>query len=454
MSHPQASCTPGTVTAPAGASAAPPSPAYAWYTVGVLVLAYTFSFLDRQILSLLVEPIKRDLGINDTAVSLLQGFAFALFLALGGIPIGRRVDTGRRVTLIACGIALWSLMTAACGLARGYGTLLLCRMGVGAGESTLTPSAYSVISDCFPPRRLGLALGVYSVGVYIGGGLALLLGAALIARLGEVRIALPLLGPLHAWQLVFLAVGLPGLLVAAWAATLREPARRGGIAQPTLAEVRRHFREHAASLVSLNLCMAFAAMMNYAVNAWVPSLLIRSHGWSAAQAGRGFGLLVVVCGGAGVVCGGWLGDRLVARGLRHGRLLVMSGACLAAAPFIALAPLAGSPAGVLALLAPAMLGVTMTIGCGPGALQEIMPNRMRGVASAAAVLVVNLIGLGLGPTCIAAITDYVIGDERRIGLALAAAAPVMLLVSAAFGLGGLTPYQRSHERMVGAAPPA
>ncbi len=423
--------------------------AYAWYVVGVLVLAYTFSFLDRQILSLLVEPIKRDLGVNDTAVSLLQGFAFALLLALGGIPVGRRVDSGRRVTLVACGIALWSLMTAGCGLARSYSALLLCRMGVGAGESTLTPSAYSLLSDYFPPRRLGLALGAYSIGVYIGSGLALLLGAVLIARVAQLQPVLPLLGPVHAWQLIFLAVGLPGLAVALWAASLREPPRSdGAVAQPPLAEVWRYFRSNARSLVCLNLCMAFAAMMNYAVNAWVPSFLIRSFGWTAVQAGRGYGVLIVICGSLGVVCGGLLGDWLVGRGVHDGRLRVMAGAALAAAPCAAAAPLLGGAWAALALLAPATFFVTMIIGSGPSALQELVPSRMRGLASAVAVLVVNLIGLGLGPTCIAAITDYVIGDERQLGRALAVAAPLMLLASAGFAFYGRRPYLRSRARLL------
>lgn len=426
---------------------------YAWYALAVLMLAYTFSFLDRQILSLLVEPIKHDLAISDTQLSLLHGFAFALFLALGGLPVGRYVDSGRRVTLVATGIAFWSLMTAGCGLARNFTALLVCRMGVGAGEATLTPAAYSMLSDYFPPRRLGLALGLYSVGVYVGGGLALLLGAAVIARVAGVEIELPLIGILHSWQLVFLAVGLPGLLVALWAATLREPARRGygADARPPLAEVLRYFRDNARSLACLTLCMSFAAMMNYSVNAWVPSLLIRRHGWTAVEAGQSYGLVVLTFGVLGVICGGLLGDALSARGLRYGRPLVMTIAALAAAPFIALAPLAASPSTALALLAPATLFVTMVIGSGPAALQDLMPNRMRGTASALAVLAVNLIGLGLGPTCVAVISDYGFGDPRRIGLALALAAPPMLLVSAGFGWAGLRAYGRSRERLIAAS---
>ncbi|MDB5968976.1 MAG: transporter [Hydrocarboniphaga sp.] len=417
-----------------------------------LIVAYTFSFLDRQILSLLVEPIKRDLAISDTAVSLLQGFAFALLLALGGIPVGRYVDSGHRLRLVSAGIALWSLMTAGCALARSYPALLLCRMGVGLGEATLTPAAYSLIGDAFRPRRLGLALGLYSMGVYIGGGLALLLGALVIAQVKDRDFVLPLLGRLHGWQMVFLAVGVPGLLVSAWIASLREPARRGAGARvrPPLAEVLRYFRQHARSLVCLYLAMSFAAMMNYSTNAWVPSMLIRSYGWTAVQAGRSYGLVVLIFGVLGVIAGGLGGDALVARGYKAGRLTLMGCAALAAAPFIAMAPLMSTPQAALALLAPATLFVTMVIGCGPATLQELMPNRMRGTASALGVLVVNLIGLGLGPTCIALIGDYLLHDPRRIGQALAIAAPPMLLLSAALSFGGRRAYAAGRDRLLAA----
>lgn len=416
---------------------APATPAYAWYGLAVLVTAYALSFLDRHLLSLLVEPIKRDLAINDTQLSLLHGLAFALTLSLAGLPAGRYADRGQRVGLVAAGIALWSLTTAACGLARSFPVLALCRMGVGIGEATLTPAAYSMLSDWFPRHRLGLALGLYSMGIHLGGGLALFLGGVLISRTVELHLAVPLLGTLHGWQLVFIAVGLPGLLVALWMATLREPPRRddgGPLGSPPLAAVYRHLRSHARPLLSLVLCMAFAAMMNYAANAWVPSILIRTHGWSASEAAQGYGLLVIVAGVPGVIAGGWLGDRLATRNVGGARAWVMSGAALAAAPCVALAPLAGSAAEMLALLGPATLLVTMVIGGGPAAVQELLPARMRGTVSAFGVLIVNLLGLGIGPTCVAAISDYALGDARRINQALAMAAPCMLVTAAAFGL--------------------
>jgi MFS family permease len=199
---------------------AAPSPAdsrrelrYAWYVACVLMVCNTFSFIDRQVLGLLVTPIKQDLGISDTRIGLLQGLAFGLYYTLLGIPMGRLVDSGSRRTLVAAGVFLWSLMTAACAGARSFGALFLARMGVGIGEATLSPAAFSLLADYFPKGRLATALSIFSMGIFFGSGLALLLGGLIVGALGS-------------WRLTFLLVGLPGLLVALLALTIREPARR------------------------------------------------------------------------------------------------------------------------------------------------------------------------------------------------------------------------------------
>jgi MFS family permease len=318
---------------PAGRGEAPyPDAVYAAYVVGVLVVAYTFSFIDRQILSLLVGPIKRDLHISDIEMSLLQGLAFALFYSLIGLPIGRMVDSRRRVTIVALGVFVWSIMTALCGLTRNYWQLFTFRMGVGVGEASLTPAAYSMISDYFPPKRMGTALGIYSIGVYIGAGLALVIGAEVIEIVSSApRIALPLIGEIYGWQMVFLAVGLPGVLIAAWMATVREPLRRGNKrvrvladgraahAAPPMGEVVAYLRANRLTLVCQNLCSAFAAMSAYGVSAWIPTFFIRTHGWTAVDAGRWYGWIIVIFGTLGVVCGGVVADFMAAR-FRSGRL--------------------------------------------------------------------------------------------------------------------------------------
>lgn len=401
--------------------------------LGVLVLAYIFSFLDRQIISLLVEPLKRHMGLSDTDISLLQGLSFAIFLAMAGLPIGRWIDTGRRTLIIASGIAVWSAMTAASSLAGSFGMLLVLRMGVALGEATLTPAAHSIIADTVPRHRLGFALGIYGSGTFLGLGLAYLGGAAALSALPHTGTVNWLGREFLPWQAVFLVIGLPGLAVAAIMALMPEPDRGAGRAWMPLADVFAFFRRHFWTVLLFNLNVAFAAMMSYALSAWMPSVLIRTFGWSAARAGGTFGLVVVLGGVAGVVLGGWLGD-VFSRRRRDGRLLVMAWTALAAAPFAIAAMLAKTPAIMLFWLAPAVLASTMSIGLGPSVSQAMMPSAVRGMASAIAVTVVSLVGLGLGPTVVAMITDRLFMDPNMVQYSLAIAMPVMLLLATLFGL--------------------
>jgi MFS family permease len=198
--------------------------AYSWYALGVLVVVYILNFIDRQILSILAVDIKRDLGLTDGQLGFLGGAAFAVFYALFGVPLGRLADRWHRVRLLTIGLVLWSTMTAFSGLARNYLTLSLARMGVGVGEATASPTAYSLISDYFPARQRGTALAIYSSGLYIGGGVSLLIGAK-ISKVWDAAYPAGGMGGLVGWQAAFLAVGLPGVLLAAWVASLREPER-------------------------------------------------------------------------------------------------------------------------------------------------------------------------------------------------------------------------------------
>ncbi|MDX5366093.1 MAG: MFS transporter [Alphaproteobacteria bacterium] len=433
-----------------------PKAIYAWYVVGVLVLAYTFSFIDRQILSLLVGPIKRDLGISDTEMSLLQGFAFAVFYCIAGLPIGRLVDRHHRVNIIALGVFVWSLMTALCGTARSFWQLFIFRAGVGVGEAALSPAAYSIIADYFPPKRLGFALGVYGMGVYIGAGLALIIGAAVVALVSEGgSMDLPVIGEVFAWQITFFVVGLPGILVALWVWTLREPDRRGhvrtavgedGIARRVevpVQEVFQYMGRNWRTMVPLNLCYALSAMMAYGVAAWIPTLFVRTHGWSYPEAGFWYGLVIVLFGTTGVIAGGWAGDYLTGKGIRNGRMRVCAFTGLAAFPFTIAYPLVDDPWIALLLLCPSTFFATFTTGAGPSALQELMPNQMRGFASAILIFVVTIIGLGLGPTSIALATDFVYGDEMMLRYSLVLVPAIVLTLAIVIGLLGLNPYNES-----------
>jgi len=230
-----------------------------WVVVLVLMMAYVFSFVDRNIVILLVEVMKKDMGLSDTKVSLLLGASFALFYSILGIPLGRLADIYNRKKIIAVGIVLWSLMTAVCGLTKNYGQLFLARMGVGVGEAALSPAAYSMISDYFPKEKLATAISVYSLGIYIGSALAYIGGGYLIGILSDMdNLNLPLVGELYAWQLIFIIVGVPGLLMAGLVLLLKEPERQGVQAEEVLPfrEVWNYLREHGRTFFLL--CSAFA----------------------------------------------------------------------------------------------------------------------------------------------------------------------------------------------------
>src|SRR6266851_3833712 len=204
-----------------------PSLRYAWYVIFILMVCYTLSFVDRQILSLLVGPMKRDLAISDTRIGLLQGLAFALFYGLMGLPLGRLADTRNRRNVIIVGVVLWSFLTGACSAARSFWSLFLARMGVGVGEATLSPSAFSLITDYFPKEKLGLALSVYSMGIFIGSGLALIAGGSVVDAVTRIpAVTLPFLGAVAPWRFTFLIVGAPGLAIALLLFSVREPVRR------------------------------------------------------------------------------------------------------------------------------------------------------------------------------------------------------------------------------------
>ncbi len=413
------------VTAAEGAAPARSS-RYAWYVVIVLMAAYTLSFIDRQILSLLVEPIKRELGASDTQIGLLQGLAFALFYTLLGLPMGWIVDRFNRRNLIVAGVALWTLMTAACGGARGFGTLFLARMGVGVGEATLSPAALSIIADYFPRERLGRALSVYSMGVFIGSGLALAVGGAVVAAVSEhPPVTLPLFGTVSAWRLTFLIVGLPGLLVAAVISTLREPFRTGmltsGGAAVTLSwreSLREiHGRRHAIAGIAMG--MACHAICMYGTLAWMPTFFVRQYHWPVGQAGLVLGLTVLIVGCSGMYLGGRLCDYYQQRGVGAAPLKIGVLAAVAVALGLVAALVVRSPALSWILLVPGIFGLAMPIGCMFAALQLILPNQVRGQVSALYLFVISLVGISLGPLVPGLINDYALHDSARIGDSLA-----------------------------------
>lgn len=420
--------------------------AYAWYVVVVLILAYTMSYVDRTILTLMVDPIRKSLKITDVQISLLQGLAFATFYTALGIPIGRLVDRWRRVGIVTSGVMTWSVMTGLCGLSRSFGQMFLARIGVGIGEATLSPAAYSLIADYFPPASMTRALSVYTCAMYLGAGLAMIAGGSLIGAV--VPTTLPLLGALDRWQLVFLWVALPGFAVALLTGTLREPPRRKLVREgaadimPSPADIVRHLRGHGAAYTWLILGYAFSGLAWNGLAAWIPSYLMRGFGWTPAHVGLTFGTILLVCGTAGIVSGGALAGRMRAAHRTDANLRVGIVSAMAALPTGLTALLCHAPVPMVGALALFVLAAAMPYGAAAAAIQEITPSRMRGQVSALYLLVLNLAGIGLGPTLVALIGARLsTPGPTTLGSAMAILTAVALPASALCLWRGCRPYR-------------
>ena len=429
-----------------------PPPRYAWYVVAILTLANVSAFIDRQVLGLLVAPIRRDLGISDTQMGVLYGLAFALFYTLLGIPLGRLADRGSRRLIIGVGIAAWSVMTVLCGVARSYDQLLLARFGVAIGEAALAAPALSLIADYFAPQRRATALSVYSLGIYLGAGLANLVGGLVLARVDEhTMLHWPILGAIRPWQSVFVIVGLPGLLVALLLATVREPSRRetgqpGDAVSFSVAHVLGHLRANRRAFLCHNLGYALFAMVNFATAAWLPTNLIRTYGWSAARAGLTLGLLTVTVGVVGVVVGGRVADAMLARGRTDAKLRVGIVAALGNLVCGTAYTLAPTAALAVAALVPYNFFASFAFGAAVAAVQEITPNRMRAQVGALFVSAMTLVGLGLGPSLVGLLTDRVIGTDAGVRYSLLIVTIIGLGAAASLLGAGLAPYRRSVAR--------
>ena len=434
-----------------GGSPSWPRPAIAWFGVGVLVLAFIFSIADRIIIGLLVDPIKADLGLSDTDMGLMMGLYFALFYALMGLPIGRMADKYSRRTIIGCGIFLWSIMTALCGLARSFWELFLARVGVGVGQATLSPAAYSMIADYFPREKLGRALGVYQSGAFFGVGLALIFGGLAIRFAATADdISLPLVGVIAPWQLAFIAVGLPGVLVAAMMFLVREPERQGLL--PTQAEEislgqaigfawsrKRVFLAHYTGFALLALPMTTLAT-------WVPAYFIRVVGLTPPETGLQLGLIVFVFAPIGVISGGWLADTLLKNGRKDAPLRVAVMAAVFMVPCSLLATSINTPSLALLAAAPFAFGASISMGLAPTALQLVTPNRLRGQISAAWMLFLNIITAGLGPTAVGWINDAVFGDPMAVGMSIAAVNTVAVIIGGLILFVTLKPFRLAVEQ--------
>ena len=431
-----------------------PSAGVAWYAVFVLFIAFIFSFIDRIILGMLVDPIKADLGVSEFQMGWLQGLAFALFYALVGIPIGRWADRYSRRRIIGIGICLWSLMTAACGLARGFWTLFLARVGVGVGEAALSPAAYSMISDLFPRERLGRALAIYQSGAFFGAGVAFLVGGFVIQlAMGADNLTFPVIGTVKPWQVVFFVVGMPGVFVAMLMLTVKEPERRGKLAghgdEIAIAEVWAYARDRRRLFVSHFCGFALIAVPITTVLTWIVPYYVRVLGFTPPEVGYTLGPILVVLSPAGVYCGGLLVDWLQKRGVEDAIFRVGIAAALLLLPISFLATTGSDPRTAVWLFGPMVFCASLPLVLAPAALQLVVPNQMRAQVSATWMLALNIITAGVGPTAVGFFTQFLFGDDLAVGRSIALVNCVCVPISALVLWFGLKPF-RSAVREVAA----
>jgi MFS family permease len=400
---------------------------YAWWVVIALTAVYTLSFVDRTILSLLVPSIKRDLGVSDTQIGVLQGLAFSVFYTLMGLPIGRLADRWNRRNLIVAGILVWSLFTTLGSVAKSYLLLFLTRIGVGVGEASLSPAGYSMLSDYFPKQKLGAAISVFYMGVFIGSALAQLVGGTTIDMLARTPfITVPVLGAMASWRLTFVIVGLPGVLFALLAWTIREPVRRnllasadGRATQLSFGDAVTQIRMRWQSVTGISLGMVCQGMITYGLLAWIPAFFQRVHHWSPGQSGRALAAILLTFGCAGMYFGGRLSDRWQKRGIPEGPLKVAVISAIGTLLLMPAALLVSKPGWTLALLAPALFFDALAMGTSAAALQHIFPNQVRAQVSALYLFALNLGGGSLGPLLPGVFNDYLFHDPNMVGYSLA-----------------------------------
>ncbi|MEE4152609.1 MAG: MFS transporter [Erythrobacter sp.] len=430
-----------------GAAPALPSRLRAWTAVLILSLAAIISYIDRQILNLLVEPIKADLGLTDVQISLLQGFSFALLYALMAIPLAWLADHSSRKWVILGGLVCWSGATFMSGFATAFAILFMARMLVGIGEATLSPAGFSMISDSFPKARLPAALGVFTGSGFIGSGLALVIGGALYARLEAAGPMTNAFGTFQPWQLTFFGVAVLSVPLFLLLLVIREPARQpDGVAMatapnPPALEILGFLARHARVFFPLFFGFSCFAAAQFGIGAWAPSFFIRVHGWTQLEVGNALGPVVMVTGPLGVIGGGFLAERLLLAGMRDATLKLSMGAIALALPFAIGFALVEDARVSLVLLGVVLAAGTVPFGAGVATFPLITPNRMRAQVIAVYLLIANLVGYSAGPILIAALTDEVFADPAAIDASLAIAAPAIMAVGLCLLGTALTPYR-------------
>ena len=422
------------------------------YALFVLLLAYILSFIDRNVMAVLIGPIRAQFDISDFQYSLLHGFAFSMFYIALGLPIARIADRHSRKWIITVGVLLWSIMTCLCGVTKSFAGLFLARIGVGVGEAALSPPAYSLLADLFTAEKLPRAMAVYTLGITLGGGLAYIIGGAVYQYFEATGGAdLPLVGHVAAWQVTFIIVGLPGVIVAGLLSLMREPARpqvrsETDASNPSINEVAQQLRDHWRAYLGLIGSMSMLAILGYGTMAWFPEFMMRTFNVDRGVIGGQFGMLFIVAGSLGTLAGGWSVKPLADRGFSDAPMRVILGcALLWLVPAIA-GPLSTSPTLALIAAAPIIFFLNAYFGVGIAGVQLITPPNMRAQISALMLFSTNLFGLAFGPSAVALITDFVFADDLALKYALALLPVIVCPLAAGLVWQGMKDYRASLQR--------
>jgi MFS family permease len=406
----------------------------AWWTILILGILYVLSFADRQVISMLVSPIKADLHLSDFQMSLLMGISFALIYGISGLPMGYLADRISRRLLIFVGVIVWASSACACGFAQSFPWLLVARSGVGIGEATLPASANSLISEKVPRERLAFSLSLFAMATAIGDGLSFLLSGVVLGTVASGHAQhWPLLGAMRTWQWVFLLSGIPGLLLAPLVFTFREPrtaARRAETApaQPYGGSFVRWMKLHARLVMCFAGCFCVLGIVGYAISQWTPAYMGRAFHWTPMQFGVALGLVFPVASVIGhLVCGRWV-DSLFERGETDACLTFTFRSIIIGAPFVIGGYLIPSPWACLLGIVVAKAILTPFLGYSMAGLMAAVPPRLRARASATYMFALTLLGGMVGPSIIAGITDFGFRDEAKLGYSLA------MVISACLGV--------------------
>ncbi len=427
------------VSGEAGPAPYPPRPV-GWYCTVVLALLYWLSVLDRFVISLLVEPIQRDMGISDVQFGMLHGMAFSVTFCLLGLIAGTFADRYSRRWVIYLSVTIWSLATAACGLAQQFWHLLLARVGVGAGEAGLNPSATSILTDMFPRERLTTAMAVYSMGSTVGSGTAFLIGGMIVDMVADIEtITLPLLGELRSWQSVFLIIGVPGALLALIVFTFPEPVRRNrrvevvktGVWQSSVGAyvaLWRFLRSRWRFFLPAYVGFGLASMLVSGGAVWYPAHMGRMYGWTPGEIGLYLGLLFMTVSVLGKLICGYSVDAIYRRGHRDAQLL-WYGSCLLVAMPVALFTLSSdNPWIFLSGIGAFMILLSPMAACCYAAMNLVTPNELRGTGVAFFSASAGLIAITLGPILIAWVGNTFFEGPGALGMGIStvftAACPV------------------------------